>query len=74
MTTLLVVKIQNSDSKNYCGCKAHQNHGAASLTVTAKSSLRCHFFNDVWHHCHRHLIFKMTRGVVVVIVIVINPS
>ena len=46
--------------------------GAASLRVTAKSSGRRHFFfNDVWRHCHHHLIFKMTWGVVV---IVINPS
>ena len=46
--------------------------GAASLMVMAKSSRRRHFFfNDVWRYCHCHLIFKMTWGV---IIIVINPS
>ena len=38
-----------SKETRYC------KQGAASLTVMAKSSWRCHFFCDVWRH--RHLIF-----------------
>ena len=44
------------------GCGSSTIHqGVASLTVTAKSSWRCHlFFSNGDHDCHRHLKNQMT--------------